>query len=160
MEFKKIPSFTVDHLNLYPGLYLSRQDQVGDRFLNSYDLRMTAPNQEPVMNTAEIHTIEHLGATFLRNDPNHQDEIIYFGPMGCRTGFYLIVKDSLKPQDLLDLLRRTFEFISTYEGEIPGASARDCGNYLDQNLPMARYYAKRYVEVLKNWDDLSFSYEG
>lgn len=159
MKLEKIPSFTVNHLNLQPGLYLSRKDQLGSVTLNSYDLRVTAPNWEPVMNTAEIHTIEHLGATFLRNDPTYKSEVIYFGPMGCRTGFYLILTDKVGPQEVLDLLRRTFEFIANYEGEIPGASARDCGNYLDQNLPMARYFGKRYLQVLNQWNDLSFSYK-
>lgn len=159
MQFEKIPSFTVDHLKLKPGLYLSRQDKVGQSRLLSYDLRITAPNIEPVMNTSEIHTIEHIGATFLRNDPRFKDQIIYFGPMGCRTGFYLIVTDQIQAADLLDLLRRTFAFIADYQGEIPGASAKDCGNYLDQNLPMARYFAKRYLKVLEEWQDLTFSYE-
>ncbi|HFI0463275.1 TPA: S-ribosylhomocysteine lyase [Streptococcus suis] len=159
MQFEKIPSFTVDHLKLKPGLYLSRQDKVGQSRLLSYDLRITAPNIEPVMNTSEIHTIEHIGATFLRNDPRFKDQIIYFGPMGCRTGFYLIVTDQIQAADLLDLLRRTFAFIADYQGEIPGASAKDCGNYLDQNLPMARYFAKRYLKVLEEWQDLTFSYD-
>lgn len=159
MQFEKIPSFTVDHLKLKPGLYLSRQDKVGQARLLSYDLRITAPNIEPVMNTSEIHTIEHIGATFLRNDPRFKDQIIYFGPMGCRTGFYLIVTDQIQAADLLDLLRRTFAFIADYQGEIPGASAKDCGNYLDQNLPMARYFAKRYLKVLEEWQDLTFSYD-
>lgn len=159
MQFEKIPSFTVDHLKLKPGLYLSRQDKVGQSRLLSYDLRITAPNIEPVMNTSEIHTIEHIGATFLRNDPRFKDQIIYFGPMGCRTGFYLIITDQIQAADLLDLLRRTFAFIADYQGEIPGASAKDCGNYLDQNLPMARYFAKRYLKVLEEWQDLTFSYD-
>lgn len=158
MEMEKIASFTVDHLNLKPGIYLSREDHIGERTLKSYDLRFTAPNFEPVMNTAEIHTIEHLAATFLRNDSEFKNEVIYFGPMGCRTGFYLILTDAVKPDDVHALLLRTFEFIANYEGEIPGATARDCGNYLDQNLPMARYYAKNYVEVLKNHQDMTFSY--
>lgn len=156
---EKIPSFTINHLTLNPGVYISRRDQVGDRELISYDLRFTAPNIEPVMNTSEMHTIEHLGATFLRNDPEFKDDIIYFGPMGCRTGFYLIVKDGIPAEDFLALLERSFAFIADYEGEIPGATARDCGNYLDQNLPMAKYFAKRYHRVLSKIEDLSFSYE-
>ena len=155
---EKIPSFTVDHLNLYPGLYLSREDHVGDRTLRSFDLRFTRPNYEPVMNTAEIHTIEHLLATFLRNDPQYKDDIIYFGPMGCRTGFYLIVTDAIDNQNLLDLLKRAFDWAANYEGDIPGAVARDCGNYLDQNLPMARYYSKKYLQVLQQIEDLSLTY--
>lgn len=157
-KFERIPSFTVDHLNLYPGLYLSRIDNVGDRKLYSYDMRFTAPNREPVMNTAEIHTIEHLGATFLRNHEKFKDEVIYFGPMGCRTGFYLILTDKIEAKDVLNLLIETFEWASKYYGEIPGASAKDCGNYLDQNLPMARYYSEKYLNVLKNITDLTFSY--
>ncbi|MBZ6527248.1 S-ribosylhomocysteine lyase [Aerococcaceae bacterium DSM 111021] len=156
---EKIASFTVDHLNLTPGLYLSREDKVGNRGLKSYDLRFTAPNFEPVMNTAEIHTIEHLGATYLRNDPTFKDEVIYFGPMGCRTGFYLILTDAVEPQDVLSLLQDTFKFISEFDDEIPGATARDCGNFLDQNLPMARYYSQNYYQVLTEITDLSFAYE-
>lgn len=149
MEMKKIPSFTVNHLNLVPGVYVSRTDTLGERTLTTFDLRVTAPNIEPVMNTAEIHTIEHLAATFLRNDMQFQSEIIYFGPMGCRTGFYLIVTDRVSYEEVLQLLIRTFDFIANYKGEIPGATARDCGNYLDQNLPMANYYGKRYLQVLE-----------
>ena len=155
----KIASFTINHLVLEPGVYVSRKDQVGSEIITTFDLRMTAPNREPVMNTAEVHTIEHLGATFLRNDPEYKDQTIYFGPMGCRTGFYLIVKDGIPAEDFLALLERTFAFIADYEGEIPGATARDCGNYLDQNLPMAKYFAKRYHRVLSKIEDLSFSYE-
>lgn len=155
---EKIASFTVDHLNLKPGLYLSREDKVGERSIKSYDLRFTAPNFEPVLNTAEIHTIEHIAATFLRNDPTFKDEVIYFGPMGCRTGFYLILSDAVEPKDVLDLLQRTFKFIAEFDDEIPGASARDCGNYLDQNLPMARYFSERYYKVLSEITDLSFAY--
>lgn len=158
MEMEKIPSFTVDHLNLKPGIYLSREDQVGGTTLKSYDLRFTAPNFEPVMNTAEIHTIEHLAATFLRNDAQYKQEVIYFGPMGCRTGFYLILTEQVAPEAVKDLLLRCFEFIANYEGEIPGASAHDCGNYLDQNLPMARYYAKKYVDVIRQHEDFTYSY--
>ncbi|MGX7106444.1 S-ribosylhomocysteine lyase [Hutsoniella sourekii] len=155
---EKIASFTINHEILDPGLYLSREDQVGDRTLKSYDLRVVAPNRELVMNTGEMHTIEHLGATYLRNS-RIKDEVIYFGPMGCRTGFYLIVTDAVEPQELLDILRETFEFVANYEGDIPGASARDCGNYLDHNLPMANYFGKKYLETLTNWEDLTFSYK-
>lgn len=158
MEMEKIASFTVNHLNLKPGIYLSREDVLGEVIIKSYDLRFTAPNIEPVMNTAEIHTIEHLAATYMRNDPEFKQEVIYFGPMGCRTGFYLILTDKIKPADLKKFLIRTFEFIANYEGDIPGATARDCGNYLDQNLPMAKYYAKKYLETIKQHQDMSFSY--
>ncbi|QTJ58095.1 S-ribosylhomocysteine lyase [Dolosigranulum pigrum] len=155
---EKIASFTVDHEKLEPGLYLSRQDKLGERELNSYDLRFTSPNDEPVMNTAEIHTIEHLIATYLRNDKQFKEDIIYFGPMGCRTGFYLITSDAVEAADLLQLLKEAFAFAAEYEGEIPGADAKSCGNYLDQNLPMARYFSKRYLATLEQVEDLSFSY--
>lgn len=143
---EKIASFTVNHLKLLPGIYVSRKDHVGQEVLTTFDLRMTAPNREPVMNTAECHTIEHLGATFLRNDPEYKDRVIYFGPMGCRTGFYLILAGDYESKDIVPLIRRTFEFIRDYKGDIPGAAARDCGNYLDQNLAMASWLAKRYLE--------------
>lgn len=155
---EKIASFTVDHCHLEPGLYLSRIDTVGDRKLYSYDLRFVRPNKGLVLNTGEMHTLEHLGATFLRNDPQFKDEIIYFGPMGCRTGFYLITTDQIEAKDLLDLLTRTFEWAKDYHGDIPGNSPKECGNYLDHNLAMARYYASLYYDVLKNWKDLTFSY--
>ena len=142
---EKIASFTIDHLKLLPGVYVSRQDTVGTESLTTLDLRMTAPNREPVMNTAEMHAIEHLAATFLRNNPEWQDKIIYFGPMGCRTGFYLILAGDYTSSDVLPLIIGTFEFIRDFEGDIPGASARDCGNYLDMNLPMAKYLADRYL---------------
>ena len=143
---EKIASFTVNHLKLLPGVYRSRQDYVGEEVITTFDIRMTAPNREPVMNTAEIHTIEHLGATFLRNDEEYRDSTIYFGPMGCRTGFYLVLAGDLESRDVVDLLIRMFEFIRDFEGEIPGAAARDCGNYLDQNLTMAHFIANRYLE--------------
>lgn len=146
MHMEKIASFTVNHLKLLPGIYVSRKDHVGSETITTFDLRMTAPNREPVMNTAECHTIEHLGATFLRNDPEYKDRVIYFGPMGCRTGFYLILAGDYKSRDIVPLVKRTFAWISDYEGDIPGAAARDCGNYLDQNLSMARWLAKRYLE--------------
>ena len=142
---EKIASFTIDHLKLLPGVYVSRQDSVGTETLTTFDLRMTAPNREPVMNTAEMHAIEHLAATFLRNDPTWQDKIIYFGPMGCRTGFYLILSGDYTSSDVLPLIISTFEFIRDFEGDIPGASAQDCGNYLDMNLPMTKYLADRYL---------------
>ena len=146
---EKIASFTVDHLRLLPGVYVSRQDRLGAETVTTFDLRMTRPNFEPVMNTAEVHALEHLGATFLRNHPAWKDRVVYFGPMGCRTGFYLLVAGDETPAGILPLLRETFQFIRDFTGEIPGAAARDCGNYLDMNLPMARYYAARYLEVLE-----------
>lgn len=144
---EKITSFTINHLNLLPGVYVSRKDLAGSETLTTFDLRMTAPNREPVMNTAEMHAIEHLAATYLRNHPDWKDKVIYFGPMGCRTGFYLILAGNLTSEDVLPLIINTFEFIRDFEGDIPGASAKDCGNYLDMNLPMAKYLANRYLEA-------------
>lgn len=146
---EKITSFTIDHLRLLPGVYVSRKDPAGDAVITTFDLRMTRPNNEPVMNTAEMHAIEHLGATFLRNHPVYGSKIIYFGPMGCRTGFYLLLAGDYTSADIVPLMKEMFEFIAGYEGEIPGASPKDCGNYLDMNLPMARWLAARYLrEVL------------
>ena len=142
---EKIASFTINHLKLLPGVYVSRKDAIGSETLTTFDLRMTAPNREPVMNTAEMHAIEHLAATYLRNNEEWQDKIIYFGPMGCRTGFYLILAGDLTSKDVLPLIISTFEFIRDFKGDVPGASAKDCGNYLDMNLPMARYLAKKYL---------------
>ena len=149
-NMEKIASFTVNHLNLLTGIYVSRTDKIGEEIITTFDLRMTRPNFEPVMNTAEIHTIEHLGATYLRNHPVMKDKIIYFGPMGCRTGFSLLIAGEYSSEAILPLITETFEFIASYEGEVPGASPRDCGNYLDMNLNMAKYCAKRYLETLHN----------
>ena len=146
---EKIASFTIDHLRLRPGLYVSRKDRIGAETVTTFDLRITAPNIEPVMNTAEVHAIEHLGATYLRNDPAWKDRVVYFGPMGCRTGFYLLLAGDLASEDVLPLVADTFRFIRDFSGEIPGALAKDCGNYLDMNLPMAQFYARRYVSVLE-----------
>lgn len=151
---EKIASFTIDHIRLQPGIYLSRRDTVGTEVITTFDLRMTSPNEEPVMNTAEIHTIEHLAATFLRNHPVYGDKTIYFGPMGCRTGFYLLLAGELSSRDIVPLITEMFEFIRDFKEEVPGASPRDCGNYLDMNLPMANYLAKRYLDhVLYHIDD-------
>ena len=148
---EKIASFTVDHLRLVPGVYVSRVDQVAGNPITTFDLRMTCPNKEPVMNTAEVHTLEHLGATFLRNHPVWKDRVIYFGPMGCRTGFYLILAGEYESKDIVPLLKELYTFMSEFEGDVPGACARDCGNYLDMNLPMAKYLSKKYLtEVLEN----------
>lgn len=149
---KKIASFTVDHIRLLPGVYVSRKDHVSESVITTFDLRMTSPNDEPVMNTAEIHTIEHLGATFLRNHPDYQERVIYFGPMGCRTGFYLLLAGDLSSEEIIPLLREMYAFIASFEGEIPGASPKDCGNYLDMNLPMAKYLAAKYLQVLSSID--------
>ena len=146
---EKIKSFTVDHLRLVPGVYVSRVDYVNAYPVTTFDLRMTSPNDEPVMNTAEVHTIEHLGATFLRNHETYADKTIYFGPMGCRTGFYLILSGEYTSADIVPLMQEMFSFIADFEGDVPGAAAKDCGNYLDMNLPMARYLARKYLnEVL------------
>ena len=143
---EKIASFTVNHLTLLPGVYVSRKDHVGSEVITTFDIRMTRPNFEPVMNTAEMHAMEHLGATFLRNHKEYGEKCIYFGPMGCRTGFYLLLAGDYESKDIVDLLVELFTFMKDYEGEIPGAAARDCGNYLDLNLPMAKYLAKKYLE--------------
>ena len=148
---EKITSFTIDHLRLLPGVYVSRKDMVGDRVVTTFDIRMTRPNFEPVINTAELHAIEHLGATFLRNHKEWGENILYFGPMGCRTGFYLLLNGDYESNDIVSLLKEMFTFIKDFEGEVPGACAKDCGNYLDINLPMAKYVAAKYLdEVLKD----------
>ena len=147
-NLKKIESFTVDHLNLYPGIYVSRKDKNIDT-ITTFDLRMTAPNREPVMDVPAIHTIEHLGATFLRNS-NQKEKIIYFGPMGCRTGFYLLMFGNLESKDVYDLIISMCDFVLTFEGEIPGAKPEECGNYSEQNLNMAKFYIKKYKEELVN----------
>ena len=142
---EKIASFTIDHIKLQPGIYVSRKDTVGCEVITTFDLRMTSPNDEPVMNTAEIHTIEHLGATYLRNS-EIKDKVIYFGPMGCRTGFYLLLAGDMESSDIVALVTEMFEFIRDFRDEVPGASAKDCGNYLDMNLGMANYIADRYLK--------------
>lgn len=156
---EKIASFTVNHLDLFPGVYVSRKDQVGSETITTFDLRMTAPNREPVMNTAEMHTMEHLAATWLRNDKEIKDKVIYFGPMGCRTGFYLILAGDYTSKEALPIVTKTFEFIRDFEGDVPGASAKDCGNYLDMNLPMAKYLAEQYLNrALYCADDNNLAY--
>ena len=148
---EKIASFTINHIKLQPGVYVSRKDHIGSETVTTFDLRMTSPNEEPVMNTAEVHAIEHLAATYLRNDPEFGDKIVYFGPMGCRTGFYLLLAGDYDSADIVPLMTRTYTFVRDYEGEIPGASPRDCGNYLDMNLNMAKYLARKYLDdVLLN----------
>ncbi|HIX07109.1 MAG TPA: S-ribosylhomocysteine lyase [Candidatus Borkfalkia faecipullorum] len=152
---EKIASFTVDHLHLKKGLYLSRQDKQGDVTVSTFDLRFTAPNREPVMDTPAVHTIEHLGATFLRNGAR-KEEIVYFGPMGCRTGFYLVMFGDLKSEDVLPLVLQMCDFILNFEGEIPGAKAEECGNYLDQNLSEAKYYTRIYRDALISEKNLRY----
>ena len=155
---EKITSFTIDHIKLQPGLYVSRKDKVGSEVLTTFDLRVTKPNDEPVMNTAEVHTIEHLAATYLRNEPDWKDRVIYFGPMGCRTGFYLILAGDLNSRDVLELVKNCFRFVRDFRGDVPGASAKDCGNYLDMNLPMANYWGAKYAALLENADDTRLVY--
>ena len=156
---EKITSFTIDHLRLLPGVYVSRKDHAGDAVVTTFDIRVTRPNYEPVMNTAEVHTIEHLGATFLRNHQAFKDQVLYFGPMGCRTGFYLLLAGDHTSRDIVPLMKEMFCFIRDFQGEVPGAAARDCGNYLDMNLGMARYLADRFLrEVLDSIDDTRLVY--
>lgn len=156
---EKIASFTINHLKLVPGVYVSRKDKVGENVITTFDIRMTRPNFEPVMSNGEIHAIEHLGATYLRNHETFTSKIIYFGPMGCRTGFYLLLNGDYSSKDIVDLLIGMFGFISDYEGDIPGASARDCGNYLDMNLPKAKNAAKQYLDnVLTNITERKLNY--
>jgi len=147
---EKIQSFTIDHIKLQPGLYVSRKDKVGAETVTTFDLRLTSPNDEPVMNTAEMHTIEHLAATYLRNEPSWKDRVLYFGPMGCRTGFYLLLNGEYESWDVVALMKDCFRFIADFEGAVPGASARDCGNYLDMNLPMAKFWGAKYANLLEN----------
>lgn len=147
---KKIPSFTIDHTRLNRGIYVSRKDFVADEVITTFDVRMKLPNREPALHQGAIHTIEHLAATFLRNHSVWKDRIVYWGPMGCLTGNYLIVKGDLTSRDILPLMQETFLFIANYEGEIPGATERDCGNYILQDLAMARYEAKKYLDETLN----------
>lgn len=156
---EKIASFTIDHLKLLPGIYVSREDMAGNKTITTFDIRMTRPNFEPVMNTAEMHTIEHLAATFLRNHPVYSGRTIYFGPMGCRTGFYLLLAGTYTSRDILPLIREMFAFIRDFRDEVPGACSKDCGNYLDMNLPMANYLADKFIkEILENIDDTHLIY--
>lgn len=156
---EKIPSFTINHERLLRGIYVSRKDSVGGETVTTFDIRMKEPNREPVLHNGAIHTIEHLAATFLRNDEEWKDRVVYWGPMGCLTGNYLLLKGDLDSRDIVDLMCRTFRFIADYEGDIPGASPRDCGNWLMQDLPMARYEARKYLEeVLANISDANLYY--
>lgn len=158
---EKIASFTVDHLALEPGVYVSRvdRDPATGTAVTTFDLRLTAPNREPVMDTAAVHAIEHLGATYLRNDLAWRDQVVYFGPMGCRTGFYLVVWGERTSAEIVPLVRATFEFVCDFEGEVPGAAPRDCGNWHDCDLPMARWWARRYLEgTLEGIDEAHLTY--
>ena len=156
---ERIASFQVDHVRLNRGLYVSRIDEINGNYLTSFDIRMKLPNREPVINIAELHTMEHLGATFLRNHPIWKEQIVYFGPMGCRTGFYLILKGKLESKDIVELIKELYKFMAEFKGDIPGATAIECGNYLDQNLPMANYEAKKYLEeTLENLGEENLNY--
>lgn len=156
---EKITSFTIDHIKLKPGIYVSRKDHFNDTVLTTFDIRMTSPNDEPVLNTAEAHTIEHLAATYLRNDRQWKERVVYFGPMGCRTGFYLILEGDLESKDIVSLMKDLFAFMAGFEGEVPGASPKDCGNYLDMNLPMAKFVSKRFLDnVLTDIDESRLIY--
>ena len=156
---ERIASFQVDHVRLNRGLYVSRIDEINGNYLTSFDIRMKLPNRKPVINIAELHTMEHLGATFLRNHPVWKEQIVYFGPMGCRTGFYLILKGKLESKDIVELMKELYKFMAEFKGDIPGATAIECGNYLDQNLPMANYEAKKYLEeTLENLSEENLNY--
>ncbi len=152
---ERIASFTVDHLNLLPGLYVSRKDKRGDTVITTFDMRVTAPNREPVMDIPALHTIEHLGATFLRNS-KYKDDIVYFGPMGCRTGCYILMFGDLCSEDVYDLVIELCDFIISFEGDIPGAAPEQCGNYSEQNLNMAKYYISKYKTALT--ENKNFTY--
>lgn len=155
----KIPSFTINHERLLRGIYVSRKDEVGGEVVTTFDIRMKEPNREPVMHPGALHTIEHLAATFLRNDAEWKDRVIYWGPMGCLTGNYLLLRGDLQSGDIVDLMRRTFKFVAEYEGEIPGAAPRDCGNYLLHDLPMAKWEARKFLtEVLNNMKPENLNY--
>ena len=156
---ERIASFQVDHIRLNRGIYVSRIDEINGNYLTSFDIRMKLPNREPVINIAELHTMEHLGATFLRNHSIWKEKIVYFGPMGCRTGFYLILKGKLESKDIVELMKELYKFMAEFKGDIPGATAVECGNYLDQNLPMANYEAKKYLEeTLQNLGEENLNY--
>lgn len=157
----KIPSFTIDHNRLLRGIYVSRKDNVGGQVVTTFDIRMKEPNREPALHPGALHTIEHLAATYLRNDPEWKDCIVYWGPMGCLTGNYLLMKGDLKSEDIVELMKRTFNFVANFEGEIPGAAPKDCGNWLLHDLPMARWEARKYVdEVLENAQPANLNYPG
>jgi S-ribosylhomocysteine lyase len=159
MEFTPIPSFTINHETMLRGIYVSRKDQVGDGIATTFDIRMKEPNREPVMDTDSLHTIEHLAATYLRNHPEWKEKLIYWGPMGCRTGNYMVLKGDLESQDLVGIMKETFQFIADFEDPIPAAAPKECGNWLDHNLPMARWEAKKYVdEVLSKIKDENLVY--
>lgn len=156
---EKIPSFTIDHNRLLRGIYVSRKDKVGGDTVTTFDIRMKDPNREPALHPSALHTIEHLAATYLRNDSEWKDSIVYWGPMGCLTGNYLLMKGDLQPADIVELMKRTFAFVAAFEGDVPGAAPQDCGNWLLHDLPMARWEARKYLEeVLENISEENMSY--
>ena len=156
---EKIPSFTIDHNRLLRGIYVSRKDKVGGDTVTTFDIRMKEPNREPALHPGALHTIEHLAATYLRNDSEWKDSIVYWGPMGCLTGNYLLIKGDLQPADIVELMKRTFAFVASFEGDVPGAAPQDCGNWLLHDLPMARWEARKYLEeVLENISEENMSY--
>lgn len=156
---EKIPSFTIDHNRLLRGIYVSRKDKVGGDTVTTFDIRMKEPNREPALHPGALHTIEHLAATYLRNDCEWKDSIVYWGPMGCLTGNYLLMKGDLQPADIVELMKRTFAFVAAFEGDVPGAAPQDCGNWLLHDLPMARWEARKYLEeVLENISEENMSY--
>lgn len=158
-NMEKIPSFTIDHNRLLRGIYVSRKDKVGGDTVTTFDIRMKEPNREPALHPGALHTIEHLAATYLRNDSEWKDSIVYWGPMGCLTGNYLLMKGDLKPADIVELMKRTFAFVAAFEGDVPGAAPQDCGNWLLHDLPMARWEARKYLEeVLENISEENMSY--
>lgn len=154
----KIASFTVDHDALEAGIYISRTDQIGDREIITYDIRMTAPNDDIPLEMNGVHTMEHTGATFLRNHEKYGEDVIYFGPMGCRTGYYLILKDTLKGKEVYDLIVETFEYLAEYDGDVPGATPKDCGNFSDHSQYWAQYHSRDFLKKLENITDYSFEY--
>ena len=158
-NMEKIPSFTIDHNRLLRGIYVSRKDEVGGDTVTTFDIRMKEPNREPALHPGALHTIEHLAATYLRNDSEWKDSIVYWGPMGCLTGNYLLMKGDLQPADIVELMKRTFAFVAAFEGDVPGAAPQDCGNWLLHDLPMARWEARKYLEeVLENIREENMNY--
>jgi len=155
---EKIASFQIDHLRLKPGLYVSRKDRFGSAIITTFDMRLKQPNKEPVIDQSALHTLEHLGATFLRSHKEWAERVVYFGPMGCRTGFYAIFEGDLNPEAILPLIKEMLEWIITFEGKIPGASAKECGNWQEQNLEMAKWEARRYASLLEKATSENFNY--
>ena len=155
----KIPSFTIDHNRLMRGIYVSRKDQVGNEVVTTFDIRMKEPNREPALHNGAIHTIEHLAATFLRNHPIWKERIVYWGPMGCLTGNYLLIRGDYQSKDIVELMKETFRFVAEFEGDIPGAAPKDCGNWLLHDLPMAQWEANKFLkEVLENIQPENLAY--